>query len=872
MKMKYLIAALLILGGTELNGQAGSRNFYEISRGMNKYFDSIGKKTPEYKHFKRWEWYEKTRVGAGGQIVDKSKLNLDALRSSPVNRTSATEANTGAWTALGPSSITSGNYGIGRVNRLAFHPTDVNTLYAASATGGLWITTDGGLNWYSYSEGIPNMSLTGVVVHPTNPAILYILTGDGDAVFSGARRQFRYGKASTGVLKTYDGGFTWHRTGLQWAENQDSVGYKLMMRPGNPETIMVATRNGIRRSTDGGNTWASLLTGNVVYDIEFHPTNNSIVYASGTDASDIVFWKSTNGGQTFTATHTINREDNAEGDGSSNRSNIAVTANNTSVVYLLAGPCTAEGEFQGVFRSTDIGESFTLRADSPNILGGSSLGNDDRDQEHYDLALAADPENSNRIITGGIRVWTSTNGGTSFSWQDDNASITNFYHADIHDLTYHPLDPDILYMCCDGGVYVSTDHGDTWFHRNNGLQVTQYYKFSINPSTGAGAENVIIGGTQDNGTNKRTFTGSSTFTKIAGADGMDCYIDPDNTNHYVVSAQDGVFYYSTDAGSNFFDVGDPESIGVNSEWVTPVSEISGSTTQFVIGYQPAVLATRIGSSFVFAEIGWSGLSFVKTARNNANRIYIGDNNWMGTDNRIMTSTDKGENWSVVLDELRNGVPVTDLAFNPDNGSNIWITFGGYSQNKKVWFSSNSGNDWSNMTGSLPNVPINCIVFDDNNGSPSNAVYIGTDIGVFYRDDNTNDWIPFSNRLPVVEVTDLEIHESEGLLRAATYGRGFWETTLYSGCPANINLTTSNTAMFMPYYYQASQTITSTAWHLSDGANVFYKAGTSVTLSPGFIGSAIPGNIFEAAIGPCGGGVPARTATGISQPLRGILVD
>lgn len=881
MKRVFLFCSLLLVSTNLLYSQAGTgRNFYEISREQNDYYNRVGKDKPGYKQFKRWEWYYSTRMGANGQLVDNQRMNQQALRQMPLNRAgdpNMANVTTGSWAALGPGFVNSDDKGIGRANRIAFHPSNPNILYVAGATGGLWITSDAGANWYSYSEGIPNMSLSGVAVDYTNPNIIYILTGDADAAFSGARGQFAYGKTSSGVLKSYDGGFTWHQTGLRWNETDDYLGYKLMIHPANPQILLVATNDGIFRTTNGGDTWAQSNTGQVVYDMEFHPSNSSIVYASATASDSIRVFKSTNSGQTFIATHAIDRVVDADGNNAANRAALAVSPANSSYVYLLTGPATATGEFHGVFRSVDAGESFTLRTNTPNILGGSSTGSDSKDQERYDLAIVVSPTNISQVACGGIRLWTSTNGGSSFSWQDDNASALSYYHPDIHDLTYHPLNSGILYMCGDGGVYRSTDNGNNWTHVNNNLQLTQYYKIAINPNSGLGAENVIIGGTQDNGTNKRSTGGSGTFSQILGGDGMDCYIDPDNTNRYVASVQDGKFYYSADAGSSFEVVCDEASltntlgVPVNANWVTPVSEITGNSTQFVMGYQPAVLATRISTGvYAFTRIGWSGRTFVKTARGNASRIYIGDNRYAGNQqNLVKTSTDMGSNWSDVYSGNHSGRPVTDLAFAPNNGSRLWLTFGGYNATNKVLYSANGGDNggsWTDITGSLPNVPVNCIVYDPN-GTSIDAIYIGTDIGVFYRDNNLGDWIPFNNGLPVVEITDLEIHPT-GLLRAGTYGRGIWETSLYSSCPSNITLNTGNTSIYMPYYFQASQTISSTALHFGNGANVYYKAGAELILSPGFIGSAQGGNTFEAAVGPCGGGVPNR----LSQVKRGVLIE
>jgi len=522
MKRACLFLSILLISTGLLNSQTGTgRNFYEISREQNEYFNRVGKDKPGYKQFKRWEWYYSTRLGGNGQLVDNHQLNQEAVRRmslSGAGSTGLTNVTTGSWSALGPGFVNSADKGIGRANRIAFHPTNPNILYVAGATGGLWISSDAGANWFSYSEGIPNMSLSGVAVDYTNPNIIYILTGDADAAFSGARGQFAYGKTSTGVLKSYDGGFTWHQTGLQWGETGTGsyLGFKLMMHPTNPQILLVATNDGIFRTTDGGTTWTQSNTGQVFYDMEFQPSNSSVVYASATASDSIRVFKSTNSGQTFTATHAIDRVDDADGNNAANRSALAVSPANSSYVYLLTGPATANGEFHGVFRSVDAGESFTLRTNTPNILGGSSIGSDNNHQERYDLAIAVSPTNISQVACGGIRLWTSTNGGSSFTWQDDNASASSYYHPDIHDLTYHPLNSGILYMCGDGGIYRSTDNGNNWTHVNNNLQLTQYYKIAINPNSGLGSENVMIGGTQDNGTNKRSTGGGGTFFTDTG--------------------------------------------------------------------------------------------------------------------------------------------------------------------------------------------------------------------------------------------------------------------------------------------------------------------------------------------------------------------
>jgi photosystem II stability/assembly factor-like uncharacterized protein len=891
--MQKLLSGLfiLLLSCPALFAQIDTtKDFNKITSLANEYYKKEGKKAPGYKQFKRWEWYHSTRLGANGKLVNNQLLNQQALQKSNVNRSqsiNAAQANTGDWVSIGPTFVNSPNHGIGRINRIAFHPTNQNKLYLASASGGLWISDNAGASWDCYTDGIPNLCLSGVAVDHNSPNIIYILTGDADSYFGGARGQFKYGKASTGVLKSYDGGNTWQKTGLEWLETDQVLGYKLIMHPTNSSILLVATNEGIYRTTNGGASWTNLESNTDFFDIEFKPGNPSVVYASGringTYNDSILVSKSINAGQSFYRTFIKKTELNAEGGSSMNRSSLAVTPANNNYVYLLCGPATDSlGEFHGVFRSTDEGENFSNRATTPNILGRSSIGADGEDQENYDLAIAVSPTNANSILTGGIALWRSSNGGITYTYGDPYVNSSSYYHGDIHDIVYHPLNNAIVFMCSDGGLYRSNDNGNNWYHLNQGLQVTQYYKIATNPLSGGTLENIMIGGTQDNGTNLRSSAGGSTFTMIFGSDGMDCTIDPDNTSTYIVSTQNGNFYRSTNNGTSFEFICDEDylrdqwNINVTSSWCTPLAEVTGNNFTYYLGYSSLIRAAKIGSTYFFTPISGSGKSFVKTSRTNANYVFWGDNNvddYPSNRNQVRKSTDGGATTEIIISQFNSdgARKITDLAFVPTNPDRIWITYGGYIDTLKVKYSSNGGITWNNITGSLPNVPINCIVYDASSGT-NNGIYIGTDIGVFYRNNTLGDWIPFSNNLPVVEITDLEIHDALGLLRAGTYGRGIWETSLYSNCLSSLAITTANTAPHQPYYFQTSQTITSTALHSGTGANVFYKAGNAVTLSPGFNAKGTGGNVIKASIGPCDGGVPNAVQKPGNNKLKGIMIQ
>ena len=178
---------------------------------------------------------------------------------------------------------------------------------------------------------------------------------------------------------------------------------------------------------------------------------------------------------------------------------IGVSANNADYVYLLAGPATGSGSFKGVFRSTNSGLTFTTRTTTPNILGYPNDGSDNKDQDTYDLGIEVDPTNADVVITAGINIWYSSNGGSSMGtssrtqWYDNPLTI-DYVHADIHNVTYNPLN-NRIYSCSDGGVGYSTDNGLNWTFISSSLAIQATYHadwYEANSS-------LMASGTQDNG-------------------------------------------------------------------------------------------------------------------------------------------------------------------------------------------------------------------------------------------------------------------------------------------------------------------------------------------------------------------------------------
>ncbi|NND63888.1 MAG: HYR domain-containing protein, partial [Flavobacteriaceae bacterium] len=598
-----------------------------------------------------------------------------------------------------------------------------------------------------------SLGISGIAVDHTSPNTVYVLTGDGDGANT----------FSIGIMKSTDGGATWNATGLTWGVSSFVRGYKLLMHPTNSNTMFAVTNVGILKTIDGWNTW-STVQGGSFRDIEFKPGSPATMYATTSNS----FYRSTNTGTSWTLVTSglPTGED---------RSEIAVSPANVNYVYYLSGPA-GSSNYKGLYRSTNSGASFSTMSTTPNILGYSTAGTDNASQSWYDLAIAVNPGDANNVITGGINVWRSTNGGATMScitnWFEPPGAF-QYVHADIHELVYNPLNNN-LYCGSDGGISVSSNDGQSWSNIWSGLQIMQFYKI-------AGVEanqNLIVGGTQDNGSN--LYTGSTTIQHILGGDGMDCMIDYNNNNTMYYSFQNGGLQRSTNGGSTNTGI---QPAGSTGAWVTPYAMDASNPNIIYGGYDDVYRSTNQGTNWT--NLGSDGRGAFAVGINNPARLYAANNNV------LQTSSNTGGSWSTISGPWST-LTVTDIAVDPANANRVWVTVSGYTAGQKVYESTNAGGSWTNISGTLPNVPALCIAYENTGGSPMDAIYVGTDIGVFYTDDSTA-WTGFNTGLPNVPIYDLEINHTNAKIRAGTFGRGLWESPLFSApaCVIQIISVTTN---------------------------------------------------------------------------------
>jgi hypothetical protein len=795
----------------------------------------------------RWALEQSNRLHENGDIANFKVLNYDAYKQQAAKEQKdpsiIENSNTGSWTFLGPSSSSYGstqqNYlGLGRVDRIAFHPSNTNTIFVGTPSGGLWRTTDNGTSWTMLTKYLPSPGISGIVVSSTNANVIYILTGDGDSdLGNGLVNNMGYVRRSVGVLKSTDGGSTWFETGELPGSNDQTVGYKLVQDPNNSNILIAATSNGLYRTTNGGTSWTQERTGKF-WDVAYRPGNSSFVYATGNGSDRFV--RSTDGGATWSATITYSPSTPS----STGRGHIAVAPSNGTVVYVLWGPVTGDGSFKGLYKSTDYGVNFTRQTTTPNILGNADDGSDNADQSSYDIAIAVKPTISTTIVTAGTTIWKSTNSGTTMtkSTSYNEGGSFAYIHPDIHDVAYHPT-TNVLYAATDGGVYRSNDDGATWTDISAGVETTQFYR-------GSGFEgdvNLFLGGSQDNGVKYRG-SATSNFRHIICCDGFDTRFYPNNSAKGYGSMNQSVFRFN-----NFNGGASGINPFVNGKWFVNVATHPTNGSVVYLGTDSFYRSDNEGSSWavnVNVDAAWC----ISSCPSNTTRVYAagGSSPWAGT-GTIKRSDDQGATWTVITG---TGLPassnkITDIGVRPTSSAFVWVTIGGYSNGNKVFRTSNAdaaSPTWTNVSGTLPNLPVNSIAIDANNNA-----YIGTDIGVYFRSASMSDWVPFFNYLPRVPVTDLILNETSGVIKAVTFGFGLWQSPTYSACPANLSVTGSISGYKV---FEAGSSLTSTGIVLGGLATeVFYKSAGSVTLSPGFE-ARDENKVFKAYIGPCGNGIPS----------------
>ncbi|MFD2568442.1 T9SS type A sorting domain-containing protein [Pseudotenacibaculum haliotis] len=734
--MKKLISLIILLFCISLSAQTIQNNAPWASNAMSKnnnkptleqianaaeaYFKTIDRnaKGSGLKPFERWKYHwsffldEQGRVESPQALWDawkiKNERNASENRSSDVSN----------WTSMGPYAHTntaSWSSGQGRVNVITEDPNNSNVLYAGAPAGGIWKSTDAGVNWAPLTDHLPQIGVSGIAVDHTNSDVIYIATGDDDANDSYA----------VGVWKSTDGGATWNTTGT--ITPTPSSMNEIYLFPNDANTVMVATSAGVFKSTNGGSTWTQKSNINA-RSLKMKPGDETTWYA----VSSNQFFKSTDSGESF-------QEVVITGVPGASRLEIDVTPANANYVYLLRAG--SGSSFGGVFRSTDSGSNFTKTTETSDIFEST--------QAWYDMALGVSDTDENTLFVGVLNVWRSTNGGNNFSkinnWSSPNDP--SYTHADIHFLRYFN---GRLYAGTDGGAYVSSDDGNNFTDLTESMVIGQFYRISV----AAQSSGNIVGGLQDNG--GYAFSDNN-WNNYHGADGMDCAVNPTNKDNYFGFVQyGGALHITYDGGkTRTGGVGSPS--GISGNWVTPLA--ASSEGDLYAGYNQ-LYRLEGGAWSQVSNFSFGGnLVNVKVSPRNPNVIIA------TRGSTIYRSIDKGANFESFF---TGAGTINAIDFSSTDEAFYFVT------NNGAYKVANAvGPSWTFTWQTIgTNAPSESkLSIKHHARSGNNTIYMGTSLGVYFMNDDDTEWQTYDNNLPNVAIRDLEINEEDAKLFAATYGRG-----------------------------------------------------------------------------------------------------
>jgi photosystem II stability/assembly factor-like uncharacterized protein len=679
--------------------------------------------------YQRWKWFWRDRVMPDGSFPDL-RAQWTAQQKALAQQVQQREA-LPQWQSEGPNKVVDGGgyWGIGRTKHVAFHPQDPDIFYLGTPDGGIWKTSDGGGTWAALGDGLPYLPVSVVLIDPEHPDTLYISLGDKGG----------WWHWNLGVYKSMDGGATWSPTGLDWALASENVVYNMIMSPSDPQTIFIASNKGIRRTQDGGTSWQTMLNGEFT-DIHYRPGDDSTLYAAKHDywgVSQVI--RSTDGGQTW-----VQVSDFQE---SNNEITLSVTPLNPD---WLGVRCSA-------------GKSFYLSKNQGANLAYKSIMPEDA---HFQLS----PSDSNVVYTSGVVVHRSEDQGETWTQITNwwNNGVQTEVHADVHDIVLSPHNPEEVYFCNDGGLYRYHEPTELWTDLSDGLGIAQFYRVAVSASGPV----KIAAGSQDNGGWLRNTNGNWKHTN--GGDAMCQAIDPTNSNTLYTEYYGGLsIYRSTNNFASSVDIADNIPGGLQGDWVTPFLLNPRNPKTFLVAFHDIYRSFDQGDHFEAISDNLTG-STLKTFRELV--MSAGDTNFIvaARANRIYKTTDGGQNWTnSPVGNVNEDITRLALHRQADGSHLMWATKSGYAAGRKVYRSANSGANWQNISYDLPNVPMNCILYD----SVSQYVFVGTDIGVFYKAEGDTHWALYGQGLPAVYVFDLVLRPSTHRIYAATHGRGIYSVDI-----------------------------------------------------------------------------------------------
>lgn len=700
----------------------------------------------------------------------------------------------GEWQELGP-----GNIG-GRTRALVIHPTEHDIMYAAGVAGGVWKSDNAGESWQPLSDLATNLAVTTLTLDPANPDTIYAGTGEGFFNSDALR--------GDGIFKSTDAGITWEQIESTASNPDFHYTNKVVHSTTDAQRIYAATRRGVQRSNDGGETWENVflpegtITGCLDLTVIAHEGNDVLITSCGSFYEGGVH-RSVDNGTTWEAVLDFPEQ---------GRTTLAVAPSDNNIIYALAatqlGVTTPNRlGMQGVYKSTDMGETWeaTVTFDTGDdfsklLLSNTVYGLFDQcgygsspqfiSQGWYDNIIAVDPVNPDVVWTGGIDLFRSDDGGKSFAptsiwWMPmDN---DQYAHADQHAIVFHPaydgVENTTMFVGNDGGIQkTENSNGDrlnllqvcgttneyqdslvNWSTLNNGYAVTQFYHGSVMPDGTA-----YFGGAQDNGTLYGEDGGFNEWRSIMGGDGGWTAVDPENPNIMYAETQNLNFQKSVDGGVSF----EKSTNGIVDRgfpFIVRFEMAPSDSNTLYIGGAELWRTKDQAENWVAASAPFdSSVMSIAISHKNTSTVAAGTRGGFIYINNDADNADETTQWNGT--QLSRGA-ISAIAFDPHNDKTIYATVSTFGQ-VHVWKTTDGGQTWNASDKGLPDIPFTTIVVDP---TDTKRIIVGSDLGVFVSIDAGETWMADGSGLANTQVAKLQIHDQE--LFAFTHGRSVYKVDM-----------------------------------------------------------------------------------------------
>ncbi len=685
---------------------------------------------------------------------------------------------------IGPAGMS------GRVTSIDVDLSNDDIIYVGTASGGVWKSTNGGINFRPIFDDQPLQAIGSVAVSQKNPSVIWVGTGEGNP-----RNSANYGG---GIFRSPDGGATWQARGL---EKTRSI-HRLIVHPDDPNTVFAGAQGnmwgpnperGVYRTRDGGATWKQVLyldEGTGVADLVMDPTNpDKLIAALWTFDRDPWFFNSGgkgsgifisyNGGDSWTR---VTDKDGLP-KGELGRIGLAIAPSKPNLVYALV-----EAKVNGLYKSTDGGRKWSL-------VSEKNIGN----RPFYYADIYVDPQNENRIYNLWSYVSESEDGGRTFKTILDYGTGM---HPDHHAFWVHPNDPDYLIEGNDGGMNISRDGGDSWRFVPN-LPVAQFYHIDHDMDIPYN----VAGGMQDNG----SWVGPSQAWKAGGitvadwqevffGDGFDVSFKPDDNRYVYAMAQGGSMgLVDRETGHNtYIKPVHPEGKPLRFNWNAPLEQSRSADCTIYYGSQYVHKSTDCGRNWTIISPDLTtndttkqrqdisgGLTIDATqAENFTTLIVIAEDPfdartiWAGSDDGLLHLTrDGGQNWeeqSARLPGVTAGSYIPYIELSSKNRGEAFLIVNDYRRSDfrpMAFRTTDYGKSWTRIVDENKVDGHALAIVQD--PEQTNHLWLGTDRGLYFSLDYGQSWTHYTSGFPSVPVTDLKIHPREHDLVIGTFGRAAW---------------------------------------------------------------------------------------------------